>query len=297
MLSDVTTLDDESTVQAVPTTSTVLVTGSTGTTGSRISSLLRAHLPAVRLRETSRSGEADRVPFDWYRPEGHDAVLDGVDRMYLVPPVGEVDPAAVMIPFLRRASRRGMRRVVLLGAAAVDAGDPGVGVVQTALPDLTEEWAVLRPSWFMQNFIGHHQARSLREHGAVVSAAEDGKVPFIDADDIAAVAGQLLLGPDPVRRELVLTGPEALDHDQIAAEISRVSGRDVRHRRLTPSQLAREVHVELPDGFAAVLAELDARIAAGAFATLTDEVRQVTGREPTAFGDFARRHHQAWTSP
>ncbi len=82
-----------------------------------------------------------------------------------------------------------------------------MGAVHRALPGLFEEWAVLRPSWFMQNFTGTHaHAVSVREDGTILTAAGSGRVGFVDADDIAAVAVRALTDdaapcedPDPHR--------------------------------------------------------------------------------------------------
>ena len=70
-----------------------------------------------------------------------------------------------------------------------------MGSVYRALPDLVEQWAVLRPSWFMQNFTGTHaHALSIREQGSILTATGNGRVGFIDAEDIAAVAVHALTG-------------------------------------------------------------------------------------------------------
>ncbi len=135
---------------------TTLVIGATGTTGSRTVAGLAAAGHRVRAagRRATPVPGAEPVRFDWYEPATHAAALGGADRVYLVPPLGDPDPAAVMLPFLRRARAAGVRRAVLLSASAVPEGGPAVGKVHQALPGLFDEWAVLRPSWFMQNLTG-----------------------------------------------------------------------------------------------------------------------------------------------
>ncbi|MCZ9338724.1 ergot alkaloid biosynthesis protein, partial [Streptomyces sp. TRM76130] len=65
-------------------------------------------------RQAALVAGAEPVPFDWYDPATHAAALDGVDRVYLIPPVGDSEPAAIMLPFLRQARTAGVRRAVLL---------------------------------------------------------------------------------------------------------------------------------------------------------------------------------------
>lgn len=110
-----------------------------------------------------------------------------------------------------------------------------------ALPDLFGQWAVLRPSWFMQNFTGTHtHARSIRDEGIISTATASGRVGFVDAEDIAAVAVRALTDEQAPNTGLVLTGPEALSHDDIAAVITEVTpGVGLVHRTLAASRIAR----------------------------------------------------------
>ncbi|GAA2913094.1 NAD(P)H-binding protein [Streptomyces thioluteus] len=268
----------------------VLVTGSTGTTGSRVASRLVAlgHRVSAATRRPTAPDSARSVRFDWHEPSTYAHALHGADRVYLVPPVGDPHPAAVMLPFLHEAREAGVRRAVLLGSSAIPAGGPGVGRVQEALPGLFEEWAVLRPSWFMQNFTGDHvHADGIRTEGVIRTATGTGRVGFVDADDIAAVAVHALTDDRPPNTDLLLTGPEALSHDDIADILTGTTGRPVAHRPLSPGQLRdRLTAAGMPAEFAGMLAELDRAIAAGAEDRVLDTVERVTGRPARSF----RRH-------
>ncbi|MFB7087746.1 NAD(P)H-binding protein [Streptomyces sp. NPDC056296] len=273
-------------------TGTTLVIGATGTTGGRTAGQLVAaghRVKAASRRATPLPG-AEPVRFDWHDTTMHDAALDGADRVYLIPPLGDSDPAAVMVPFLRRARAAGVRRAVLLSSSAVPEGGPAVGAVHRALPGLFDEWAVLRPSWFMQNFTGTHaHAVSVRKDGTILTAAGSGRVGFVDADDIAAVAVHALTDDHTPRGDLILTGPEALGYDDIAAILTQAGGRPVVHRRLTHEQLRDRLATLVPPEFAAMLADMDSAIARGAEDRTTDTVRRVTGRPPHGFREVLER--------
>ncbi|MET9291193.1 NAD(P)H-binding protein [Streptomyces sp. NPDC003077] len=271
---------------------TTLVIGATGTTGSRTTAQLIAegHRVKAASRRAAPLPGAEPVRFDWYDPGTHGAALDGADRVYLVPPLGDPDPAAVMLPFLRRARDAGVRRAVLLSSSAVPEGGPAVGVVHQALPSLFEEWAVLRPSWFMQNFTGAHaHADSIREAGVILTAAGSGRVGFVDAEDIAAVAVRALTDDRAPNRDLVLTGPEALSYDDIAAIVTEVGGRTVVHRQVSYERQRERLTGVVSPEFATMLADMDRAIAQGAEDRTTDVVRRVTGRAPHSFRVVAER--------
>ncbi|MFJ7587669.1 NAD(P)H-binding protein [Streptomyces sp. NPDC097617] len=279
-------------MSTIDPTGVTLVIGATGTTGSRTVAQLTAAGRPVRAA-SRRAGPlpgAEPVRFDWYDPAGFDAAVTGADRVYLVPPVGDPDPAAVMLPFLDRARAAGVRRAVLLSSSAIAEGGPAVGRVHRALPGLFDEWAVLRPSWFMQNFTGTHaHADSIRADGAVLTAAGAGRVGFVDADDIAAVAVRALTDDRAPNADLVLTGPQALSHDDIAAILTDVTGRPVVHHHLTYEAQRDRLAAVIPPEFAAMLAGMDRDIAGGSEDRTTDTVRRLTGRPPHGFRAVAER--------
>jgi uncharacterized protein YbjT (DUF2867 family) len=268
------------------TTDTTLVIGATGTTGSRTTAQLMTagHRVKAASRHAAPVSGAEPVRFDWYDPATHGAALDGVDRVYLIPPLGESDPAAVMLPFLQRARTAGVHRAVLLSSSAIAEGGPAVGTVHRALPGLFEQWAVLRPSWFMQNFTGTHiHALSIREDGTIWTATGSGRVGFVDAEDIAAVAVHALTDEHAPNTDLVLTGPEALSYDDIATIITEVTGRPVVHRHLSYEQMRDRLTALMPLEFAAMLAGMDRAIAEGSEDRVTDTVQRLTGRPPHTF--------------
>lgn len=274
------------------TPDTTLVIGATGTTGSRVVSRLAAggHRVKAAGRRAPTVAGSHGVRFDWADPTTFDEALSGTDRVYLIPPIGSSEPAAAMLPFLGRARTAGVRRAVLLSSSAIPAGGPATGRIHEALPGLFDEWAVLRPSWFMQNFTGDHpHARSIRAEGTVSTATGAGRVGFVDADDIAAVAVHALTDDRAPNTDLVITGPQALSYDDIAAVVTGVTGRKVTHRRLTYEQMRDRLAPTMPVEFAAMLAGLDRAIAEGSEDRTTDTVHRLTGRPPGTFRAFAER--------
>ena len=70
---------------------------------------------------------------------------------------------------------------------------------------------------------------------AIRKGTGTGKVGFISVDDIAVAA---LTASAALNADYVLTGPEALSYDDVAAIVSTTLGRPVRHIVLDPAQLA-----------------------------------------------------------
>ncbi|MFI2711261.1 ergot alkaloid biosynthesis protein [Micromonospora sp. NPDC018662] len=266
----------------------ILVIGGTGTTGRLVTAKLAATAHPTRV--ASRRAAAADVRFDWYDRDTHAAALDDVTGLYLIPPVGDADPAPIMLPFLDLARRARVRRAVLLSSSAIAPGSPGLGEVQAQLGAMIPEWAVLRPSWFMENFVGDSpHATSARERGEIISATGDARVGFVDPADIAEVAVRALTDPTSHDTDHIITGPERLSYADVAATLTDIGGRPVRHRAVDEDALAayHEGHGLAPD-YARFLAGLDTVVAAGAEDRVTTTVTDVTGRPPRSFADFCR---------
>ena len=112
---------------------------------------------ALRLPITplTPAGQA-AVAFDWWDRSTWAAALNGASALYVIAPRADGDAGPVMIDFVREAIVSGVRRVVLQSGSPVPPGAPGTGKVHAWLADNAGDanvgWAVLRPSWFMQNF-------------------------------------------------------------------------------------------------------------------------------------------------
>jgi uncharacterized protein YbjT (DUF2867 family) len=276
---------------------TILVTGATGTTGRRVAARLRARGADVRVggRHPERfDGEpGTAVRFDWHDPGTFAAAVAGVERLYLLRPSGSgADAVDRMHRFLVTARGEGVRRVVLLHSQVT--GAAGTPEIPAAVRREMPEWAILCPSWFMQNFTGDHPtATALREHGEIATATGNGRVGFVDADDIAAVATETLLSAEPSNRHHVLTGPETLSYPRIADLVTDITGRRIRYVELTADELtARWVAAGLPEPLARVATELDLAVNRGEYDYTTTAVEDLTGHRPRSFAQFFRSHHR-----
>src|SRR5690606_12400828 len=90
---------------------------------------------------------------------------------------------------------------------------------------------------FMQNWLGE-VAETVRDEDAIYAAIGEGRVPFIDARDIAAVAAEVLLHPEShVGQRYVLTGGEAVGYGDLARALSEVTGREIKYRALSMDEM------------------------------------------------------------
>ena len=268
----------------------VLVTAATGKTGRSLVSLLSEN--GVAYRAASRGGEP---AFDWSRPETWDAALEGVGSVYLVAPAAVADAASRMIAFLQGATLKGARRFVLLSMASLPAGGPGPGQVHQWLKDNSEDWAVLCPSAFMQNFSEGPFLASIRDEVTIYSNTGTGRVPFISTVDIARAAFAALTAPSALNSDFTLTGDEAISYDRVAELLSQACGRPVSHTHISTAAMAKRfLDRGLPERNATFLAAAYQTIADGAQDRVADGVKTLTGRPPTTFPAFAEANAHVW---
>ncbi|MEV7727432.1 NAD(P)H-binding protein [Streptomyces sp. NPDC087917] len=255
----------------------ILVTGGNGKTGRRVAERLSARGRAVRVG--SRTGDP---AFDWNVPATWGPALEGVDRVYVTYYPDLAFPGAVeqIGAFAGAAVAAGARRLVLLSGR----GEEVAQRAEESLKASGADWTIVRASWFNQNFDESFFLDPVRA-GEIALPTADAVEPFIDADDIADVVVEALTDDRHIGRTHELTGPRLLSFADVAAELSKVTGREIAYVPVSDADYRAVLRAEgIPEDFA----ELFALILDGRNAHLTDAVREVLGREPRDFADFAR---------
>jgi uncharacterized protein YbjT (DUF2867 family) len=154
----------------------------------------------------------------------------------------------------------------------------------------------LAPSIYMENLLA--AVETIREEGVIAAPAGQGRVGFVAARDVAAVAAKVLTSGDHDGATYVLTGPEALGYKDVAARISAVFGRQVDYQDQPPKH-TRELLLDsgLSHWNADGALELFEWIRHGGAATLTADVREVTGADPRPVQDWLGKERGIFLGP
>ncbi len=274
----------------------ILVTGATGNVGAELVRVLaQAGQP---VRALSRAGRAEGLPpgvsavaGDLNRPETVRAALDGVTAMFLMPGYGG------QRQILADARAAGVERVALLSGRSAGTGDTDNAVAgylieaETAVRASGLAWTSLRCTSFMSNAL--QLADQIRKGDAVRVPFPDAYTTDIDPYDIAQVAARALLSDEWAGRALEVTGPEALLPADRVRILGEVLGRDLRAVGLTPEEARAELESRMPKPY------VDAFFSFFVDGTLDESqvlptVREVTGREPRTFRQWAQAHADAF---
>lgn len=258
-----------------------LVLGGTGKTGRRIVSRLTAR--GVPCRIGSRSA----VPaFDWDNEAGWDACLDGVSAAYItyVPDLAMPGAKDAIAAFVERARRKGVQRLVLLSGRGEAEAQACERIVQAS----GLEWTVVRASWFNQNF-SEGAFLDMVLSGALTLPAGGAAEPFVDADDIADVAVAALTEDGHGGEIYEVTGPRLMSFADVAADLSRAAGREIRFIDVPHEAFIEGVRQSgAPSDVTWMLDYLFSTVLDGRNAHLTDGVQRALGRPPKDFADYAR---------
>ncbi|MGH2403466.1 MAG: SDR family oxidoreductase [bacterium] len=278
---------------------TVLVLGATGNVGSKVVAELRALGAPVRAfardREKAVSTlgpDAEVAVGNFDDPATVRRALGGVDAVLITASDGpqKVEHETNLIDIV---AAEGARRVVKL--STVGAGTaPGPqfdahGRIEDHLARSGLPSVVLRSSFYMTNLLG--SAEAIKATGKLFAPAGGVKVSMIDPRDVAGVAARVLTTDAHEGKTYVLTGPELLTFDDVAAHLSAATGRTVEFVDV-PADIAREqlLGTGMPDWMADLILAAFKALREGIAADTSDAVRALTGLEPRSFAAFARDH-------
>ena len=255
----------------------ILVVGGTGKTGRRVAERL------VAMGEPVRIGSRSATPvFDWNDRDTWAAALEGVRSAYVTyyPDFSFPGGIEAVTEFSTLAVEAGVGKLVLLSGRGEEAAEQAEQVVRAS----GAAWTIVRCSWFNQNFSESFFLEPVLA-GEVALPAGDAVEPFVDADDIADVAVAALTEDGHDGQLYEVTGPRLLGFADVAAELSKATGRDIAYVPLTADQYTAALReAGLPEHFG----ELFGQILDGRNAHLTDGVQRALGREPKDFADYAR---------
>lgn len=268
---------------------TTLVLGGTGKTGRRV-----AHRLTVLDHPWRIGSRAARPPFDWTDRSTWAPALDGVDSAYVTYYPDLAFPGAVeaVQAFTELAVSSGVGRLVLLSGRGEPMAEASERVVQTSGAD----WTIVRCSWFMQNFSEGYLLDAVLE-GVIALPIADVPEPFVDVDDIADVVVAALTQEGHTGKLYELTGPRLLTFADVAAELSKATGRDITYVPVTAGQFAAGAREQgVPEDEIEGLNGLFAEVLDGRNAHLADGVRQALGRPARDFSDYAAANAPTWTA-
>ena len=283
----------------------ILVTGASGTNGVELIKVLSAAGVAVRGMVHKRVEHAEDAPLgveyvkaDFDDPASVRRALDGVDRAFLVTNSSERTESQ-QLGFVEAARAAGVRHIVHLSQLHAAANSPVRflryhAAVEAAIGSSGMKFTHLRPNLYMQGLLGFRA--SIVSEGRFFAPAGDARVSIVDVRDIAAVAAAVLTRSGHEGKIYDITGPEALTHSEMAAQLSASLGREITFTDV-PEAAMRDALLVLgvPAWQADGLIEDYAHYRRGEASEISTAVQDVTGGRPRSFEEFAHDYRGAFS--
>ncbi|MFE7759928.1 SDR family oxidoreductase [Streptomyces sp. NPDC057438] len=274
----------------------IVVTGATGHLGKFVVEGLLEKVPAEQITAVVRSEEkaagfaARGVKIavaDYNAPETFDGVFAAGDKVLLISG-SEVDKD-------RAAQHRGAIDAAKAAGVALLAYTSAPGSLTAALANdhrATEEvllasglpYTLLRNGWYNENYT--EQLAPVLQYNAVTHAAGEGRVSSAARADYAAAAVAVLTGEGHENQTYELGGDVAWSFAEYAAELSAQTGKEIANNPVPGDALVGILTgAGLPEGFAAVLAGVDASIEKGELAISSGDLSRLIGRSTTPISE------------
>ena len=272
----------------------IVVTGATGHLGRLVIAALLKKVPPSRIVAAVRNVEKARdlaalgvqVHYaDYNQPPPWDAALKGADKVLLISSseVGQrLKQHHVVIDAARRA---GVKLLVYTSVLRADTSPLGLAAEHKETEALIRAsgipFTLLRNSWYTENYT--MSISGALAQGAVYGCAGDGLIASAARADYAEAAAAVLTAENQAGRVYELAGDTAYTLAELAAEISRQSGKTIRYVNLPEAEYKNVlVKAGLPEPVAALLADSDTGVSKGALFDGGHQLSKLIGRPTTS---------------
>lgn len=269
---------------------TIAITGATGQLGRLAVAALKSRVPAkdivALVRDPAKAADlgVKAVAFDYNRPDALAPALAGVEVLVLISSndIGGRMPQHLAV--IRAAKAAGVKRIIYTSIPRANATPMKLAEEHKATEDAILAtglaYTFLRNGWYTENHTGSLGAAI--GAGALIGSAGAGRfstAPRADyAEAIAAAASQ----PGHENRIYELGGDTSHSYAELAAEVSRLTGKTIPYNDLPPETYAGILKgFGLPEGFANLLADSDVCAGKGALEVTTGDLARLIGRPTT----------------
>jgi NAD(P)H dehydrogenase (quinone) len=254
----------------------IIVTAATGQLGRLVIAQLLKRVPAAQIvaavRDPGKAADlADQGVLvrhaDYTDPASLDAAFQGATKVLLISSneLGNRVPQHKNV--IDAAARAKVGLLAYTSVLHADQSTLGLAAEHRATEDALRAsgvpYSLLRNGWYVENYtvsLGGAVA-----HGALAGGAGEGRIAAASREDYAEAAAVVLASSGAVEQVYELAGDRAFTLADLAAEVSRQSGKQIPFHNL-PQQEYREmlVSVGLPAPLAELIADSDAQAAKGA---------------------------------
>jgi uncharacterized protein YbjT (DUF2867 family) len=225
-------------------------------------------------------------------------ILEGIEKVFILTNSSE-QAQTLQTNFIDLAKNAGVKHIVKLSQFAASPDSPVRFLryhaeVEQKIKDSGLTWTFLRPNLYMQGLLGFRDF--IAKHGTLIAPIDTARVSAVDIRDIAAVAAEALTQKGHENKIYDLTGPEALTHGEMAARLSKSTGKLIHFTPVSPQQMLYGlIAAGFPEWQAEGLIEDYAHYSRNEASIISSAIPDITGRPARSFADFARDYSSAFS--
>lgn len=274
------------------------ITGATGQLGQLVVEQLKTRVNSdvivalVRTPEKAAALGVEAREFDYLKPETLAKSLGGIDKLLLISgnEIGKREEQHKNV--IAAAKEAGVKWIVYTSLLHADKSSLSLAgehvATEEALRASGIAYTILRNGWYTENYTG--SVAGALAGGAFIGSAGDGKISSAARADYAEAAAVVISGKGHEGKVYELSGDESYTLSDLAAEISRQTGKDIPYNNL-PEEAYAEIlkGFGLPDFFAAAIASWDIGASKGDLFDDGKQLSKLIGRPTTPLADVVAK--------
>ncbi|UYA62623.1 SDR family oxidoreductase [Pectobacterium colocasium] len=271
----------------------IAITGASGQLGRLVIAKLLEKVPANEIvalvRDVNKvaalSAKGVQVKAaDYNQPEALAAALQGVDKVLLISSSEVGQRATQHRNVIEAAVKASVKLVAYTSLLHADKSPLALAEEHKQTEALLKEsglpHVLLRNGWYTENYAASIPAAL--EHGVFIGSAGEGKITSATREDFAAAAVAVLTQEGQAGKVYELAGDEPYTLTELAAEISKQSGKSIGYQNLSEAEFTTAlVSAGLPDVFAQIIADSDTGASKGGLFDDGKQLSRLIGRPTT----------------
>lgn len=266
------------------------ITGATGQLGQLVVEKLKEKTSSenivalVRSTQKAAGQGVEAREFDYVRPENLAGALKGIDFLLLISG-NEIGQRAIQHNnIISAAKEAGIQWIVYTSLLRADTSSLSLAgehlATELTLKASGIPFTILRNGWYTENYTG--SMGGALAGGALIGSAGEGRISSATRTDFAEAAVTVLTSANHQGKTYELAGDEAYTLAELAAEVSRQTGKMLPYKNLPENEYATILKsFGLPEMFASAIASWDVSASKGDLFDNGKQLAQLIGRPTT----------------
>jgi NAD(P)H dehydrogenase (quinone) len=273
------------------------ITGATGQLGVLVVNKLKEKVAAenivalVRSPQKAASLGVEAREADYNQPETLEKAFQGIDKLLVISGNEIGQRLSQHTNIINAAKKAGVKLIVYTSLLHADTSTLSLAEehlgTEAALKASGVPYVLLRNGWYTENYTG--SIGGVLAGGALLGSSGDGKISSATRADFAEAAVAVLTGEGQEGKVYELAGDEVYTMSDLAAEISKQTGKNIPYKNLPVAEYAAAlISIGLPEGVAHFLAGTHVSTEKGDLFDDGHQLSKLIGHSTTSLADAVK---------